>query len=706
MNYPWLGWPGRTRVRKPSQTKVVTGGASHRGARSRSLLAAVFVTLAAVYTFAPVAIAPAGAQSLVPGLSALHLSSNAALTGPRDGDPLLPFTTESGLISLSLDGIGTNNPAGGPVMVHKNVAGATVRKAYLFAASTGFSGYTPVNGDVTIDGTPVDWNPANTISNDIDSVNVEADVTSIVKEKIDAAPAGNVEFNVAEPNNTLLMDGEILAVILNDPSVKQPNSVTLLYGAQNPAGDSFHVGLAEPVNKSNPAFALNLSLGISFGYQTALETSQFSIVHVNEKLLTQMAGGQDDCFEKYSATPNYPEGCPNGTLLTVGGIGDSTNDPNPNQTLAECAAEKGEPVARCDDELYSLLPFVNNGEKELSFETLNPSDNDNIFFAALETHANAAVVGEGITLSPTTATNKVGELHTLTATVQNEHGEKLAGKTVHFEVVSGPNAGLKGESITETKGEAKFSYTSKVAGTDHIVATFTDAESVIETSNEVTKTWEEAVVETGPQLDGIASAQQQNEATAKLSTKESGDLIVAFVAADSPYTQGQISTVSGGGLAWTLAARENNALGGAEVWTARASGVLSDDPITAKVTRTSPGSPSGQSYDETITVAAFKNSPGIGAVGTSFGKKGAASGTLTTTKPNSWVWAIGDDWLRSVPRTVPGGQTLWHQATDAVGDTYWVQSTEGLTKAAGTPVTLNDPAPANDPFDMVLVEVL
>jgi hypothetical protein len=452
-------------------------------ARARALAATILGAASALLMLTLVA--SAGARPAIPGTSPVNIRQTA--NALRDGDPLLPFATESGLISLSLDAIGTNNPEGGPIMVHKNVAGATVRKAYLFAASTGETGYTPVNGDVTIDGTPVDWNPANTIANDINSVNVEADVTSIVEEKINKAPAGNVEFNVAEPNNTDLIDGEILAVVLNDPSVKQPNSVTLLYGAQNPFGDSFHVGLAEPIDKSNPEFALNLSLGISYGYETTFETAQFSNVTANGKSLTHMAGGQDDCVEKYSATPDFAD-CENGELITVGGIGDSTNDPNPNETIEECAL-RGEPVARCDDELYSLLPFVNNGETELTFETDNPSDNDNIFFAALETHANAAVIGEGITLSPTTATNKLGELHTLTATVQNEKGEKLSGKEVHFEIVSGPNAGLTGEGTTNASGQTTFSYTSSKVGTDHIIAKFVNAEGETETSNEALKTW-------------------------------------------------------------------------------------------------------------------------------------------------------------------------------------------------------------------------
>ncbi len=344
---------------------------SIRGFRERALSVSVAAAL-----LAPAALA-ATAQAATPGTRALALPSTALnsklklAASPRNGDPLLPFATESGDISLSIDGIGTNDPAGAPVKVFKEFANETVRKAYLFSATIPGGG-NPEEDEITIDGTPVVWNKANTISNDIGSDNAEADVTSIVASQLNAAPAGDSEFTIAEGERSFLVDGEILAVIFNDPNVKAPNSVTLLYGAQNPFGDTFNVGLAEPVNKSKPGFALNLSLGISYGYQTSFETSQFSDVKVNGKLMTQMAGGQDDCFEKYSATPNYPVDCPNGTLITVGGIGDSTNDPNPNETLEECADNQGEPVARCDDELYSLLPFVKTAKRSLTFETDNP----------------------------------------------------------------------------------------------------------------------------------------------------------------------------------------------------------------------------------------------------------------------------------------------------------------------------------------------
>jgi Bacterial Ig-like domain (group 1) len=417
-------------------------------------------------------------------------------------EPLSPFLTVSGEhLALSVDGLGTNEPTGGPIMVEKKDAGETVREAYLFAASTGETDFVPNNDEVTLNGTGIEWEAAHTISSDINSFNVVANVTSIVKPIVDSASPGLVPLTVAEGENTADYDGEILAVVLEDPAVQESRSLTLLYGAQNPLGDTFHVGLAEPVNKTNPSFQLNLSLGISYGYQPA---GQYSIIEVNKKLMTSSAGGQDDCIEKYSPTPDWAA-CGNGELITVGGIGDSLEDPpNPAATDFECENEKGERAPRCDDELYSLLPFVSEGETNLTFNTDNPSDNDNIFFGALEVHGGAAVVGEGITLSPTTATNKIGETHTVTATVQNTLGEPIQGTEVHFEVTAGPNKGTTGTGTTNSAGKATFTYTSSKTGTDEIVATFKNKEDETESSNEASETWEEATTEE-PQKTSLTS---------------------------------------------------------------------------------------------------------------------------------------------------------------------------------------------------------
>jgi hypothetical protein len=381
---------------------------------------------------------------------------------------LSPFASESGKISLSVDALGSNDPAGGMIRVQKN-AGATVRKAWLFAATTGFSGYVPQDGDVTLAGTAVSW--GSTMANAIASYNAEADVTSIVKPIVDAAPAGIVDLSLAEGMQTGNYDGEILAVVLDDPTVSQSGSVILMYGSQTTTGDSFNVALSQPVDKTNPSFGLDLGLGISFGYQTPGYASQYSTVDVNGQRLTSSAGGQDDGQAE------------NGALITAGGVGDTDANPGPYDS-AGC-----DTAPRCDDELYSLLPFVTNGDTTLAFTTQNPSNDDNIFFAALNVHASAAIVGEGIVLGPVSATNPTGTNHTLTATVQDANGNPVSGTTVTFTATAGPNKGMTGTGVTDAKGHATFTYSSSATGTDTWTASFVDAAGATQTSNEATKTW-------------------------------------------------------------------------------------------------------------------------------------------------------------------------------------------------------------------------
>lgn len=430
-------------------------------------------------------------------LAALAVPVSAALTpAVANAAELSPYVSVSGNhLALSVDAYGSNSEAGGPIRVEKTDASETVRAAYLFAATVPGAAE-PQNGDVTLEGNPLEWEAGRTIPSAIGSYNALANVTSIVKPIVDAASPGLIPLTVAEGSHTYSYDGEILAVILEDPAVSEARSFTLLYGALNPFGATFNVGLSEPgVDKANPNYALNLGLGISYGYQPA---GQYSTVEVNKKLMSSSAGGQDDCAEKYSSVPDWGE-CGNGELITAGGIGDTTADPpNPEATDETCENEAHEPAPRCDDELYSLLPFVNENETNITFNTTNPSDNDNIFFGALEVRGGAAVIGEGITLAPPSGNNKVGEMHTVTATLQDEHGAPLENTVVHFLITSGPNAGKTGEATTGANGKASFSYSSSAAGTDTIVASFLNVAGAKFESNEVLQTWEAAAATTTP----------------------------------------------------------------------------------------------------------------------------------------------------------------------------------------------------------------
>jgi hypothetical protein len=340
----------------------------------------------------------------------------------------------------------------------------------MAAASTGWSGYTIDNDDIKIDGQDVVWSTV--IANDISSKNNWADVTSLVKAKIDAAPAGRIDMEITETPayNT---DGELLVVIFDDPTQTTDNTIVLMFGAQARAGDDFNILLAAPLDLSDPNLALDFSLASSFSYQES--SSQYSIVDVNGVRMTTWAGGNDDGI----TTPQ------NGNLFTVGGLDDSTANP---------ADPYGQGDKRYDDELYTLLPFVKTGDTQIKVHTQNPSMDDNILFAGLYIRSATAVVGQGIILSPASATNTIGTSHTLTATVQDDNGNPVVGKTVTFLVTSGPNAGTTGTAITDAAGKAQFTYTGTVVGTDTIVASFVDDSGNTVKSNVATKIWEDGEI--------------------------------------------------------------------------------------------------------------------------------------------------------------------------------------------------------------------
>ena len=95
-----------------------------------------------------------------------------------------------------------------------------------------------------------------------------------------------------------------------------------------------------------------------------------------------------------------------------------------------------------------------------------------------------------ITLSPATATNVLGEAHTLTATVTTPAGEPAEGVQLAFQFVSGPNMGQSLFAGTDASGQAVTSYVGLAEGIDVIRAVILDpAGNVVVTSNTVTKEW-------------------------------------------------------------------------------------------------------------------------------------------------------------------------------------------------------------------------
>jgi len=266
----------------------------------------------------------------------------------------------SGHLTWSVDGLGTADGAG-DLQVEKP-DDATVLAAYFMAAQT----WAPFGGPsgILLAGTDIVFtHRATDVTSGSGFVNLFADVTDVVAPVVDAAPAGLVDLPVVEQSPA---EGTALLVVFEDPAVPLA-SVMLYFGVSDSTGSTFTLpfpALTEPQTED-----LRMSVGSSYSYGEA----QTSIADVNGQRLSDHIGHTDDCETFDRADPATHWSCGNGALLTVGGVGDSLENP----------AQPTEPwTPITDDELYSLSPFVSVGDTEIVVSTVNPSQDDNLFMAA------------------------------------------------------------------------------------------------------------------------------------------------------------------------------------------------------------------------------------------------------------------------------------------------------------------------------------
>ncbi|MFT7679980.1 MAG: hypothetical protein ACI8QC_003986 [Planctomycetota bacterium] len=397
-------------------------------------------------------------------LCCLTLAVGAFLANTASAQ-LSGVVTEDGLISTSTSAIGTNDPNGGLLDVMKPNAGSTVRSAYLAAAT---HGPTIAAGDINLAGSPVTF--TNHATNSFFE-NYFTDVTGIVQPIIDGAGAGLTQLAVTEGPNNNSIDGTILIVIFDDPAVTTSAGVIILFGGQNTTGDQFTISLAAPLDLTDPNATATMGLGISFGFQGTSGTSMISEIDVNGARLTSSAGGEDD-------------GGPfNGGLITMGGLGDSTMNPaNPFG---------GSTGFDTDDELYTLLPFVMTGDTQIIVDTINPTNDDNIFVGLFETSVPISIADETLFLDPLNAELALGCPHTITGTVTDAATQlPIAGRSVNFSVTSGPNTGATGTDVTDANGEATFTYNGTGGvGQDTVVADMLDTSGAMVNSNSAFADW-------------------------------------------------------------------------------------------------------------------------------------------------------------------------------------------------------------------------
>lgn len=270
----------------------------------------------------------------------------------------------------SLDAVGSNSTPVGDLTAIVPV-GSTIEQAFLYSSL--FTSSTPT---VDFDGTtygPAEFAPLGATAG---LQAWRADVTSQVAAKVGGGSASPFTFSILSENPNTQIDGEVLAIVYSNPAEAE-RTIAFLDGFSATTGDSTAVNLADPLDTSSPGFEALLSLGIGFGFQG---TGMNSNVDINGRRLTSSAGGQDDGIGA------------NGGLITVGGIDDDPG--NPDDPLA---AASGDP--RIDDELYNLAlgnsadatPFLLDGITVIDIDTINPSNNDNIFFLGLNITAEAGV---------------------------------------------------------------------------------------------------------------------------------------------------------------------------------------------------------------------------------------------------------------------------------------------------------------------------
>jgi Bacterial Ig domain/Lysyl oxidase len=201
------------------------------------------------------------------------------------------------------------------------------------------------------------------------------------------------------------------------------------------------------------------------------------------------------------------------------------------------------------------------------------------------------------------------------------------------------------------------------------------------------------------------SSSASNITSPSFSTASTNELLLAFLATDGNSSGITVTSVTGANLTWVLVRRTNLQLGTTEIWRAFAPTGLSNVTVRANLS---------QSVAASITIVGFtgidtsgtSGSGAIGATGSNNANPGAPTASLITTRNNSWVFGVGNDWDRATARTLGANQTMVNQYLASVGDTYWVQRQNAPTALSGTSVTINDTAPTNDRFNLTIVEVL
>lgn len=117
--------------------------------------------------------------------------------------------------------------------------------------------------------------------------------------------------------------------------------------------------------------------------------------------------------------------------------------------------------------------------------------NESLQWRAIDTRGIDKPSGT-LSLTPANASGSGGSSVTVTARLKDANGSPLANVLVDFQAVSGPNAGQTGQAVTDTLGNARFTYLGTAQGADVVHASVTNASGATVVSNDATVAWQTA----------------------------------------------------------------------------------------------------------------------------------------------------------------------------------------------------------------------
>lgn len=216
--------------------------------------------------------------------------------------------------------------------------------------------------------------------------------------------------------------------------------------------------------------------------------------------------------------------------------------------------------------------------------------------------------------------------------------------------------------------------------------------------------WGSIAIDAKVSIDQGAAAAAVTSPT--FATTSNAELLLAFISTD--YLTGANTTVTGvtgGGLTWVLVGRANLQSGDSEIWRAFAPNPISGISVTAALSQPLACSMTVISFTG-VDPSGSNGAGAIGAISNVSAASGAPGASLTTTRNNSLVVGVGNDFDNAIARSPAAGQALLHQYLSAAGDTYWVQMPTSAVALSGAKVSVNDTAPTGDRYNLAICEIL